>query len=1108
MATQSDKQKLFEELLKKKGIQAPAGPQLVRRSEPGPHPLSFQQRRIWFLQQFDPRSPAYNDPTALRIQGELDIPALERTFFTIIQRHQVLQNFFPSENGQPVQAINPMTSFPIEIVIPDKDSAIPPDEQIRRFVNDYAARPFDLGKDRLICAALLKVADKDFALVVNTHHIVIDGWSKGIMLEELIALYRAFSEEKPSPLPEPSIRYTDYVYWRQEWGQGKIFETQLSYWKEKLHGAPPVLEFPTDHSRPAEPSGKGSVEPFSINASDYAALIQLAKQEDVTFFMLMTAAFNTLLYRYSGQSDISIGTPVAGRNRVELERLIGLFVNTLVLRNDLSGDITFRDLLKRVRKTCLEAYSHQDMPFEKLVEELNPQRDLSINPLFQVMFQLQNAPMPPVRMEGLSIAPIQLDTGAAQVDLSLTLWEEGDGLKGTFEFSLDLFERATIQRLIRHFRRLLDEIMRDCSQPVPDIAIIPDDELKQMLVEWNNTAFDYPRDACIYEMFEAAAAAYPEQTAAFYGNRRISYSELNRNANRLARFLKQHQAMPGTYISICMENSLELIIGIIGILKTGAAYIPMDPEYPEDRLYAILDEVRPLILLTDKKQAQRLEEFSGMTVKLDEWSAAASDEDAGNIKSSCAVRDAACVIFTSGSTGKPKGIVLDNGNIVNLIYSFLQSYKPTCRDRVLPLTSIASASFVGEILPVLSSGGAIVLADKASFLDMKKLAALLIEYEVSILSTVPSMIARLNAVGWRPGKLRLLLSGGETLSPGDIDHIFDSVTVVNGYGLTEASICSTFIVLNELDMSANPVISVGKPIINTRVYILDRRMNPVPVGVPGEICIAGDGLAKEYLNNPEITRERFFPNPFSKDERILKTGDLGSWMPDGSVRFLGRIDTQVQIHGHRIELAEIETHMGLHPQVEEAVVLDREITPGDKRLVAYFVAQSGEKISSGLLRSWLSKRIPEYMIPSLFEQVEKIPLNANGKVDVSALPVPVGLRPELEVEFRAPQSEIERKIAEVWREFLHMEQVGIEDNFFDLGGHSLLLTQVHNRLSQLFSKELTIVDMFRYPTILALSRYLGADEVEQKDVYSKLQDRANKQRQAFNRQNVLKRRLK
>jgi amino acid adenylation domain-containing protein len=1119
-----NKQKRFEELLRKKGIHAPKGAVLVRRDDPGPYRLSFAQRRIWFLQQFDRESPAYNDPTALRIKGPLNILVLERTFNEILRRHRVLGMSFPAQQGQPVQVPHDNQRISISVIpLPEwsgYDPEKPVEDQIIEFVNLFCSFPFDLAGDILIRPALLKIADNDYALAVNIHHIVMDGWSKGIMLQELMELYEAFSEGKPSPLGELPVQYTDYVHWHHEWMQGKIFESQLAYWKEKLAGAPPVLELPTDHPRPNVPTGKGSLEPFSFSQRKYQALDQLARQEGVTLFMVLTAAYNTLLHRYSGQEDILIGTPAAGRQRVELENLIGLFVNTLVIRTDLSGNPTFRTLLGRVRATAREAYSHQDIPFEKLVEELNPQRNLSITPLFQVLFQLQNTPMPSARISGLIIAPFQIDAGFSQVDLSLTMWQEEGIMKGTFEYSTDLFAAATIKRMTVHFQALLDGIIADENQPVSRLPLMTEREIHQLLVEWNDTGCDYPGESCIYELFESCAAKNSDREAVIFSDQPKTYARLNQKANQLAYWLRSNGVSPETLVAVCMKNSPELITGIIGILKTGAAYIPIDPEYPNKRLMIILEDAQPPVLITSSSFVNRFNSYNGKILYLDPD--AEKDiligESIGRSRSPCQPRHAACVIYTSGSTGEPKGILINNRNVVNLIYSFIQSYHPCPDDNLLPLTSIASASFVGEILPILTSGGSIVLADKVHFLDMKKLKALITDNRITILSTVPSMIARLNARDWNPGTLRLLLSGGETLSAGDIDRLQESVTIVNGFGLTETTICSTYMIINKNkpDFSKNPVISVGRPIINTQVYILDKYQNPLSIGVPGEIYIGGDGLSRGYLNNPELTSEQFLSvsNRSYKSYRtysskkIYRTGDLGNWLPDGTIKFLGRIDTQVQIHGYRIELSEIETHLGLHPDIQDAAVVVQEVAPADKRLSAYFVtaSENGKKRippTTNQLRDWLRKRIADYMLPGVFVEVEVIPLNANGKVDIAALPMPSWNRPELEGDYKAPQTSIEKAIAVVWQEFLRLEKVGVNDNFFDLGGHSLLLTQVHSRLSEMFQnkKELTIVDLFQYPTIHSLGMYIDEDKKQDPgDIHKEIRDRAAKRRQAFNRQ--------
>jgi amino acid adenylation domain-containing protein len=1142
-----NKQKLFEELLKKKGITVTKGPTLAAGNEPGPYPLSFAQRRIWFLQQFDEKSGAYNDPTALRIRGPLNISRLEQTLNTIICRHSVLRMTFSANQGRPLQSLHNNEGITIGVVpLEPPANGKPLSLLIKEFVNRYSAEPFDLANEMPIRAALLKINDNDGVLVVNIHHLVMDGWSKGIMLRELMEIYEVLSENAPPPLPELPVQYTDYVRWHHQFVQGQLYETQMNYWRDELAGAPPMLELPTEFPRPGRPSGKGSLEPFSLTKKELDALKGYAVRENSTLFMLLMAAYTTFLYRYSGQEDILVGTPTAGRPRMDLEKLIGLFVNTLVIRTDLSGEPTFKNLLGRVRSKAMKAMSNQDIPFEKLVEELNPQRNMSVTPLFQVMFQLQNAPMPPAQLSGLTITPLQIDTGFSQADLSLTMWEETQEdetiMKGTFEYNTDLFTPEGIQRMIRHFKSILEEIIRDAAQSqsrcIADFPMMSEEETHRIVEEWNRTEADYPAETSIDQLFEAAVKKYPQEKAVIYGEHNVTYAALDIEAEQLARRLQHRQVGPEKLVAICMENSIELIAGVMGILKAGAGYIPMDPANPDRRLKKIIRDARPSIVLTQQSLFERLNNFeTDSEIMVIEGRHTGNDANRnddptdGENNSKRSADNTACVIYTSGTTGEPRGIIMSHRNIVNLVTSFTRSYAPAPGDRILPLTSIASASFVGEILPVLASGGGIVLAAKEHFLDREKLQRLLIDNEVTIMSTVPSMIARLNAGQMNPGRLRLLLSGGEALSAGDIDRLRETVTIVNGYGLTEATICSTYIILdrNNAENDVQPVISVGKPVINTRVYILDRQMNPVPTGVPGEIYVGGDGITRGYLNNPEQTVEKFIDPPCSlvtgrknipdtslcsapSVTKLYKTGDLGCWLSDGNIKFLGRIDTQVQLHGYRIELSEIETHLGLHPDIQDTVVIDREVAPGDRRLVAYYVvekAENGKRIppSGTLLRDHLAKRIPDYMVPTIYEEVEAIPLNINGKADINKLPLPSLQRPELEVDYKAPQSNTEKAIAVIWKDILRLEKIGINDNFFDLGGHSLLLTQVHGRLLEQFndSKKITIVDLFRYPTIMTLAKYIsGSGEQEQvrraAAEYQKMKTRAGMQRQAFKRQ--------
>jgi aspartate racemase len=1109
-----DKQERLRELLAKKGIRPPvkrAGRSEIKAgSGSGPFRLSFAQRRMWFLQVFDPHSAAYNNPAALRICGSLDCDILKRCVLEIINRHEICRVVFREQEGEPLQVPRSVTAMDIPTIPLQQDTGtaktVTVDNALRQAADRFARRPFDLREGPLLKLAVVKIADDDSLLLVNLHHIISDGWSQGVMIRELVTLYNAFAQDKPSPLEPLALQYRDYVEWQHERMRGDNLEKLSAYWQEKLAGAAPLLHLPTDFPRLAVQTDNGTFQRFYLSPKLTESLKALARSRGVTLFMLLLALFKTLLFRYTGQQDILVGTPVAGRGRVRLETLIGLFLNTLVLRTGLEGNPEFIELLRRVKQTALEAMAHQDLPFEKLVELVNPERNLSYTPLYQAMFQLQNAPMPEMHITGLQITPVEVDAGFAQVDLSLTFWEEGDRLKGTMEYNTDLFEADTIKRMIGHYKRLAEAVPADPQRRLFQLPILTDRERHNLLVGWNRTDSSYPEQTPLHRLVEESARRHPQNEAVICGSSRLTYALLNRRADRLALRLNQHRLLPGTCIGICLESSTQLVTAILAVLKGGAAYIPMDPQYPDRRLQAMIRDARPQMIITQLSLAERFGEHGERMLCIDGEDDAKREQDTHPVPSPehHAPHRAACVIYTSGSSGAPRGIVLEHRGVVNLVHSFIDSYSPGPTDSILPLTSIASASFVGELFPVLAAGGTVVLAQKEHFLDMKRLAELLDHHGITILSTVPAMIARLNAAGWDAARLRLLLSGGETLTAADIEHLPRSITIVNGYGLTETTICSTFLAMEEGNphFSRTHSIPVGKPIINTRVYILDAHLNPVPQGVTGEIHICGDGLARGYLNDTELTAARFIANPFLPGSRMFKTGDLGCWLPDGTIRFIGRSDAQVQVHGQRIELTEIESHLGLYPDVQDAAVVLHEFLPGDRRLVAYLAMKHdiGGTLDTNGLRDWLTGRIPQYMIPALFQVIPAIPLTTSGKVDTGALPPPSTQRPHLEVGFHAPRTETESDIALLWQEFLALERVGVEDNFFDLGGHSLLLTRVHGRLNSTVRKEVSIVDLFRYPTIRSLAAFIDDSDKQEEarsGTYSKIRERAARQRQAF-----------
>jgi amino acid adenylation domain-containing protein len=1096
-----DKQKRFQELLKQRGIgvkqeSSPA----PRRDDSGPFPLSGGQRRIWFMHQLDGTGGGYNDPTALCINGTLDRELLRCTFEVIGRRHDVLRVKFEVKDGEPRQSVEGDFFVPMETTVLEPRPGGDSQEQVQEFVNRESARRFDISSEPLIRLSLLELSKVEFVLVVNIHHIVLDGWSKGVMLREMLTIYEALARGAEPSLDPPGAQYRDYVHWHLDFLKTPAYRTQFEYWKQLLSGPLPVLDLPGDKSRPAVSSGKGSLVPFQLSPATLNALNALGRRCNATLFMVLLAVYNILLFRYSQQEDLLVGTPVAGRSRGQWEPLIGLFVNTLVMRNDLSGGPAFTALLDRVRDNALEAFSHQEVPFEKLVEELNPRRTVNITPIFQVMFQLQNAPMPPAKLPGLDIRPLQVDTGFAQVDLSLTMWEQ-EGLRGTFEYSADLFLPGTIERMTGHFQQLIAAILENPNENVTKLRMLTEPEERRLLVEFNNTNQEFGQDALIHESFTACAAQYPENMAVSALGRKMTYNQLHCQSNKLACYFRQLGVGPETLLAVCLEDPVDLTVAILAILKAGGGYIPLDPQYPGDRLKLILKDAAAAYLVADRAGALRLGEVAPQCLCVEELDSELSALDAGNVDISVPPDAVACVIYTSGSTGIPKGILMEHRSIVNLIESFRRSYTPGPNDRILPLTSIASASFVGELLPILCSGGGVVLAEKIHYLDIQRLKALVKQENITIFSTVPSMIARLNTEDWDTGHLRYLLSGGEALVPGDIDKLSGRLTIVNGYGLTETTICSTFEMVAG-DSGDPSQITVGTPLINSTVFVLDKWGQIQPIGVPGEIHIGGVGVSRGYLNKPDATHDGFVHR---LGQRLFKTGDRGVMMPDGRLKFLGRFDSQVQIHGFRIELGEIEGHLGMHPQVDDQVALALGFGEGDTRLVAYIQLKKGADIQAGDVRKWLLERLPEYMVPGIFQFVNAIPLNANGKVDVGKLPRPQLSRPTLEHEFIAPNTGIEANIAAVWKEFLKLDKVGIDDNFFDLGGHSLMLAQVHDRLNKRFEQEITVVDLFRYPTVRSLAKYIGENENQQLSI-NDLHDRAHKRRSFLSRQTKHRRR--
>jgi amino acid adenylation domain-containing protein len=1080
-----NKSELIEQLLKNRGIAVPSKSEIQRRSNQGELNLSSAQQRIWFLQQYEPESTSYNIPIAVRLKGKLDIQVLEKCLNELVRRHDILRASFISVNGAPAQVINEAAKVKLTV----KQLSASEKHMLQGICKKHMNISFDLSVAPLMAATLLLTDDDDYILLLCIHHIIADGWSTGIMVQEIAGMYSQYLLGKEPEMEALPVQYTDYVYWQHQ----QESTSDLEYWKNKLTGATLILDIPKEHAKAAIQSSRGAFEGFELNKDRTLRLKELARNNGVTLYILLLAVYYVQLYRYTGQEDIVIGTPVAGRSRLVLEKLIGLFVNSLALRTDLGGRTVFTELLGRVKATVFEAYAHQELPFEKIVEALKPERSSSHTPIFQTMFTLQNSPLKVLELSDLVMEIMDIDSGISQFDLSVTLREENEVIKGFFEYNTDLFENETVRRMVSHYTTLVDSILNNPDAKISDIPIMTDDELSKVLIEWNQTEEEYPEKKCIAQLFEEQAALTPDNTAVIFEGKQLTYRQLDERASAITEKLVRAGVAAGTCVGIYADYSLELIIGIMGVLKTGAAYVPLDPEYPSERLEFMLKDSNTRFLLMQRYLESSLPHTVENVIYLED-TIFENSVNSGDYKVQYNPSNLACIIYTSGSTGIPKGVMLENKGIVNLINSFIKCYKAGPADRVLPLTSIGSASFAGEILPIICAGGSIVLAKKTDVLDIEKLMILIEKYSVSIISTVPSLIAKLNARETQLPRLRLLLSGGEALSVGDLEYLLKTTSIANGYGLTETTICSTYQIITEREINEKSAVTIGRPLMNTKLYILDKNLNLMPVGCPGEIYISGVGLARGYLNNSRLTDEKFVPNPYLPGRKMFKTGDIGCWLEDGTIKYVGRLDSQVKLRGFRIELGEIKAILEQHRDILEAAVIVREDIPNQKKLTAYIVLNRSGFMSDADLRRWLGERLPGYMVPSEYVIINSMPYNTNGKIDIKALPISAESKTGEYDEEQIPRTAAQKAIAEVWKEFLHVDAVRIDDNFFDLGGHSLLIMQVHEKLNHMFDKKLTVVDMFKYPTVRLLAEFLG-DKQQEAVSQQKLQDRVSMQKE-------------
>ena len=1056
-------------------VTSPAAFPLKRVSRAGDLPLSFAQQRLWFLNQLGTGS-AYNIPLAIRLIGLPNIKALKDSLNEIIRRHEALRTTFRSSGGRPVQVIAEKMSFDMPLMDLSGQPRAEREVEAKRLASAEAMRRFDLVKGPLFKAALIRLSEDEHILVLTMHHIITDGWSMGVFTAELATLYKAYCNGEASPLPGLSIQYVDFAHWQREWLQGAVLEKQLSYWRKQLEGVP-VLQLFTDRPRPSVQSYEGARQNIALSRTLTGALNDLSQRQGVTLFMTMLAAFQTLLFRYTEQEDIVVGSPIAHRNRTEIEGLIGFFVNNLAMRTDLSGNPTFCELIRRVQRVARGAYEHQDLPFEKLVEKLNPERNMSHNPFFQIMFGIQNVPAEELQLPGLVLTPFAIEHVTAHFDIEINLWEKPEGLSGRVVYNTDLFDESTIARFVGHYETLLESIVDDPDQCISEVPILTDTERKQVLVDWNDTSTYHPNDKCIHHLFEEQVERTPDAVAVVFKGQQLTYQQLNQRANQLGHHLQTLGVGPEVLVGICVERSLEMVVGLLAILKAGGAYVPLDPNYPNERLGYMLSDSGVEVLLSHQELLSSLPSHNVQMVDLDRDWDVIEQHSQDNLAFGISSDNLAYVIYTSGSTGFPKGVLVEHRNVVRLFAATQSWYEFNANDVWTNFHSIAFDFSVWEIWGALLYGGRLVIVPYWSSRDPQSFYDLLCEENVTVLNQTPSAFRQLMQVETLDDrqpqlKLRLVIFGGEALELQSLKPWFEeygdqSPQLVNMYGITETTVHVSYRPLSIKDLN-NSGSAIGGPIPDLQMYILDDNLQLMPIGVKGQLYVGGAGVARGYLNRPQLSGERFIANPFNHQpgERLYKTGDFARYLPNGEIEYLGRIDNQVKIRGFRIELGEIESVLNTHPQIQQAVVIAREDVPGSKHLVAYVVSSS-DAIAANQLREFIKSKLPEYMLPSVFFVLDTLPLTANGKMDREALPAPDG-EISREEGYVAPGTEIEKTLAQIWQELLLKEQVGIHDNFFEIGGDSILSIQVVSRAKNA-GIQITAKQIFQNQTIAELA---------------------------------------
>lgn len=1032
-----------------------------------PLPLSLAQERLWFLDQLAPGM--YSSYNATFLTGQLDIVALEQGLNEVIRRHESLRTNYKVIDGRPVQVIDLPERVSLSVVDLQKLPGNECEAEAWRLITKNSQRPFKLDQDMLFRCTLLKLGTEEYVFLLIGHCVLFDEGSVSIFFQELAELYEAFSKGRPSPLPELTIQYADFVDWQRR----HLAETRkmhLSYWRQCLAGDLSTLQLPTDYPRMANQTFKGARQSLVLPESLSDALKALSCQEEITLFMLLLAGFQTLLYRYTGQSDVTVVSPVDARSRAQFEGLIGCFVNMLVLRAKLSGDPSFQELLGRVRSVTLEALSHQDLPFETMVQELGLESSLRHHWPFQVMFAFHKAPF--LQLPNLAAKHMVSYNLPAKLDLILCVTEIEHKLTLTFEYNADLFYPESIARMSGHLKSLLAGIVANPSERISALPILSKAERQQLLVEWNNTQLDYPRGLCLHQRFEAQVTRVPDSVAVTCNGKQLTYQELNCQANQLAHYLQALDVGPETVVGLCVERSIEMAVGLLGILKAGGVCLKLDPASPRERLAFVVKDAKATVVLTQSRFVDALPGDKVHLVCLDQMWAMIATGSKENVESEVMVDHACFVMYTSGSTGAPKGVITSHRSECSWQLPETAPYRLTEAD-VFLLTVYAT----GDMFWPWLSGARVVIANDVGYKDSAYLVRLVAQEQVTFAYFVPSMLrVFLEEEGLDAcACLKRIRCGGEPLSVELQERFFArlGIELHNYYALTEAGT----IIWDCRRRDNRRFVPIGRPTANTRVYLLDSRLRLVPIGVPGEICIGGAEMARGYLNRPDLTAEKFIPDPFSDEPgaRIYRTGDLARYLPDGNIDFLGRLDHQVKIRGFRIELGEIEAVLSQHPAVRKAVVLASDDVPGDRRLIAYLVPSQEEPVPAyHVLRRFLAKKLPDHMIPAAFVFLDAIPLTPNGKVDRRKLPAPDLTRLSSKAPFVAPRTLAEEVVARIWTQVLGVEQVGVYDNFFELGGHSLLAIQVISRLRRVFQVEIPLHTLFEMPTISSL-----VDEIAQ-----------------------------